>query len=471
MAPRIAIFTFVIGSISAGTVHAETLAVGPGKAFAKPCAAVAAAKDADVIEIDASGDYGGDVCQIAKNGLTLRGVGGRAKIPASGMSQGSKAIWVISGNDTTVENIEMSGATVSAKNGAGIRQEGDNLTVRNCYFHDNEDGILTGASATSEILIENSEFSHNGFGDGQSHNLYIGNVARFTLRGSYSHDAKVGHLVKSRAAVNYILYNRLTGEQGTSSYELELPNAGTSYVIGNLIQQGESTENPTLVGYGLEGTVAGNPGHDLYLVNNTFVNERANGGTFLNVGAAIDTPAVLENNVFFGKGTVTNQASAVSTTNLTDTDPAFVDATAFDYHLQLGSPAIDQGSAPGNAGDVDLTPRFQYKHPASLIMRVGVGAVDIGAYEYDAGNQPGTGGDGGASSDGGSTANAGSVASQGGANAGAASSSAGSSDSSGCSCRVGGTSSRGALPLGLLLALGALVTRRARARSGAAETR
>jgi len=185
--------------------QAETLSVGPGKPYATPCAAVSAAHDSDVIEIDASGDYAGDVCTIAKNGLTLRGTGGRAKIDAQGKNAGGKAIWVISGQDTTVEDVEFSGASVPDQNGAGIRQEGDNLTVRRCYFHDNDDGILSNASAQSQILIEYSEFGHNGFGDGYSHNMYIGNVARFTLQYSYSHDSKVGHLVKSRAAENYIL--------------------------------------------------------------------------------------------------------------------------------------------------------------------------------------------------------------------------------------------------------------------------
>src|SRR5687767_9999190 len=51
-----------------------TLQVGPGKTYAKPCAAFAAAADGDTIEIDA-GRYDGDVCAIARNDLTIRGVG------------------------------------------------------------------------------------------------------------------------------------------------------------------------------------------------------------------------------------------------------------------------------------------------------------------------------------------------------------------------------------------------------------
>jgi len=48
---------------------------------------------------------------------------------------------VISGNNTTVENIEFTGAIVPNHNGAAIRQKGANLTVQKCYMHGNEEGI------------------------------------------------------------------------------------------------------------------------------------------------------------------------------------------------------------------------------------------------------------------------------------------------------------------------------------------
>lgn len=106
---------------------------------------------------------------------------------------------MIQGANTTVENIEFSGCRVPDKNGAGIRQEGPGLTVRHCSFHDNENGMLAGANPDSVILVEYSEFNHNGAGDGQSHNIYIGKVKSFTLQYCWSHRASVGHLVKSRA--------------------------------------------------------------------------------------------------------------------------------------------------------------------------------------------------------------------------------------------------------------------------------
>jgi hypothetical protein len=376
------VLTLVSGLLAALPVRAATLTVGPGKMYAKPCAAVAAAADGDTIEIDAAGNYDGDVCSIPKSRLTLRGVGGRPKIDAAGQNYGGKGIWVISGNDTTVENIEFSGATVPDKNGAGIRQEGSNLTVRGCYFHDNEDGILSGGGPTTEIVIEYSEFANNGFGDGFSHNMYIGHEGRFTLRYSYSHASKVGHLVKSRAAENYILYNRLSGEDGTASYELDLPNAGTSYVIGNVIEQGPATQNPGFVTYGVEGATAENPGHALFVVNNTFVNDRTAGSTFITVGGAITIPVVITNNIFFGGGTITNQANAVQQTNFAQGDPKLIDRAAYDYHLAPGSPCINAGSDPGMGAGFALTPSRHYVHPTSAVDRTIEGAIDIGAYEF-----------------------------------------------------------------------------------------
>ena len=119
----------------AASASADTLQVGPGKTYSLPSQAATAANDGDVIEIDA-GDYSGDVAFWTQNSLTIRGVGGRAHLAAAGNHAGGKAIWVIQGDDTVIESIEFSDAVVPDDNGAGIRQEGTNLTVRDCYFHD-----------------------------------------------------------------------------------------------------------------------------------------------------------------------------------------------------------------------------------------------------------------------------------------------------------------------------------------------
>ena len=166
----------------AGSAAAATLSVGPGKTYVAPCAAFAAAKDGDTIEIVGDWTYSGDTCAIARSNLTIRGVQGRPVIDAAGHHFGNKGTWVVTGNNITVENVEMLGSKVMDGNGAALRLEGTNFTLRQAFIHDNENGILMGANRNSNVVIEHSEFGHNGHGDGQTHNLYIGNAKSLTFR-------------------------------------------------------------------------------------------------------------------------------------------------------------------------------------------------------------------------------------------------------------------------------------------------
>src|ERR1051326_6318424 len=185
MKKRVSLSLFVY---LAAAASAATLQVGPGQQYAKPCGAILVAHDGDTILIDAAGSYNGDVCMWYANGLTIRGINGRPRIDAAGLNANGKGTWVIEGTDNVIENVELSGSTVPDGNGAGIRFEGVNLTLRNVYIHHNQDGILSGNLQTGEILIENSEFAYNGTGTGYTHNIYIGYSSKFTLRYSYSHD-------------------------------------------------------------------------------------------------------------------------------------------------------------------------------------------------------------------------------------------------------------------------------------------
>lgn len=363
--------------LSPGAAGAAIIRVGPEHEVKSPSAAARIARDGDVVEIAAT-TYSGDVAVWRANRLTLRGVGGRPHLQAAGASAEGKAIWVIKGAHTRVENIEFSGARVPDRNGAGIRQEGPGLTVRDCVFRDNENGILAGRNLDSEIHIEGTEFANNGHGDGYSHNLYIGEVKRLTMRASYSHHARVGHTLKSRARESFVLYNRIVnGPDGTASYEIDLPNGGAAYVIGNVVQQGPQAENGTLLSYGGEGL--GRGPNALFLINNTFVNDRPGGGRFLFV--APGTPEVMIlNNVFAGRGTVLVGPGDIAR-NILTTAPGFVDRSGGDYRLQLDSPAIDRGVPPGRGHGIDLAPVAEYLDRCRERPRPHAGALDAGAYE------------------------------------------------------------------------------------------
>ena len=375
------------GAIRNFSPTGRLLRVGPTRSgpntFTVPSAAAAAAQAGDVVEIDA-GTYENDATAWNVSRLTLRGVGGRAHMKSNGTTVQGKGIWVTAGNDTTVENIEFSGSVVPDHNGAGIRADGSNLTVCNCYFHDNENGIL---DASGIVLIEYSEFGHNGNcidPNGCAHNMYFSaSVTRFTLRYSYSHDSHQGHLVKSRAQENHILYNRIMDESGDASYQIDLPQTGRSFIIGNLIQKGTTVENNGVISFGVEN--ANNPVHELYVVNNTIVNDTGNSVQFLAVGGGFTPTIRLVNNIFAGGGNVPSGAGITSTTNLSSSNAAVLglsNRAGFDYHLISTSGAVNAGTPPGTAGSVDLTPTSQYVHPSKREDRPGNGPIDIGAYEF-----------------------------------------------------------------------------------------
>ena len=368
---------------------ASRVQVGPGKTFATVAAAAAAAANGAVIEVDA-GTYNDDIVVWGQNNVTVRGVGGLAHINGTGVIpfvsgdplRNGKGLWVVDGSNIRIENMEFSGAKVTDQNGAGIRNEGANLTVCNDYFHDNENGFLGGAYGL--LTIEYSTFANNGRGDGFTHNVYVDDGTstgdKLVFRHNYSHHARIGHTLKTRARENYILYNSLMDLQdGTSSYTIDVPNGGLTYVIGNLLQQGPNTDNPTMIAYGEEGLSTGRT-QSIYLINNTLVNDRGS-GAFVDVANGAGTFRSI-NNLFVAAGTLYADMQPQVTTNLQTSAPALANVTGFDYHLTAASPAVNAGTPPGSVNGYDLTPAYQYLQPAQRAARPVNGTIDIGAYEY-----------------------------------------------------------------------------------------
>lgn len=359
------------------SVVANIWHVGPTLPYSKPSQVANLAQTGDTVLIEA-GIYADDVARWTADQLLIQGINGRAHLKSGGNVYGGKAIWVIVGDDVTVENIEFSEAACPDRNGAGIRSEGINLIIRNCYFHHNENGILAGDIASGDFLIEYSEFAFNGYADGQAHNLYINHANSLTFQFNYSHDANVGHELKSRALNNFIYCNRFSDEAGTASRSIDLPNGGFTIIMGNVIVQDPLSQNSNLVGYGMEGL--NNPNSALYITYNTFVNNKTTGSfiQFPNTAATIK----IWNNIFAGPGAVisgnTSQLDTLSNVQASIEAMQFANPGSYDFRIAGDSPAATLALAPGEVNGLSLTPAFAYEHPAGRQHRPD--ANDAGAY-------------------------------------------------------------------------------------------
>jgi hypothetical protein len=257
----------------------SVLTVGPGQQYTTIAAAVAASHAGDTIDVHA-GTYVNDFINVYQN-ITLQAVGGVVKLVATVSPPNRKAIVDEGGKgvNVTINGFDISGAAVGDGNGAAIRYEGGNLTLNNDYLHNNQDGLLGAADLAGSITINDSEVAYNS-GNGSTHNLYIGDIANFTLRNSYVHDANVGHEVKSRAENTTIIGSRIFDNNSTASYSIDLSNGGNATIENNVIEQGPNSQNNNIIAYGAEGSL--HAGHNVLIANNTIVNDEGNGTGVLN---------------------------------------------------------------------------------------------------------------------------------------------------------------------------------------------
>ena len=377
--PRLVAFSFpffLMATIYAAPIAAVTLRVGPERQLKSPSAAAQVAHSGDIIEID-TGVYLNDYAIWDQDNLTIRGAdGGMAHLQSEGLIPNKKAIWIINGNNTVIENVEFSGARVKEGNGAGIRLQGGDLTLRNLFFHDNEFSVLTGKLPDSSVEIDSSRFWFQKRKNTFSHGIYIGAIERFTLTGSHVKGTDRGHQIKTRALENHILYNRIEDTpRGNSSRLIDLPNCGLSFVIGNDLHQAQSTQNVDAIGYGAEKCGQRSELQKrLYVINNTFINE-AWRGTLVKNHAAGDVLVV--NNQIVGRGYFLLGPG-------TKINNARIGLTADEPRTWMPLPeseAIDGAAELSERDSTSLVPSREFKSPAGTAERILVGDLDIGSRE------------------------------------------------------------------------------------------
>ncbi|MBV8780010.1 MAG: right-handed parallel beta-helix repeat-containing protein [Phycisphaerae bacterium] len=377
-----ALFACVAAIFFATTAKSATLQVGPSQKYSLPSAAISAASDGDTILVDPAGHYDNDVALIAHNHLTIRSTGPEhVTLKSDGRVYGRKGIWLFAEHftDLTIDGFDFSGARVSkadGENGAGLRSQGENLTLTHCRFTDNQDGLLGGGGTTT---IEHCEFDHNG-STGQTHNVYINDKdGRLIFRFNYSHDTAIGHLLKSRSAKNTIAFNRLTDDAGTGSYELDLPNGGECDLIGNIIRQSPRSQNSTIIAFGEEGTDTRTL--RLSLSHNTIINDKPT-GTFIDANKAPATLKLISrNNLFVGPGKQfawsAGQVDSAGDLHTTLDRAGFVNSAHGDYHLTSASPA--SGAGVNLTTTPDLIPTFQWLNVNDAAPRLAAETPDVGA--------------------------------------------------------------------------------------------
>ena len=224
--------------------------------------------------------------------VTIRGEKGTH---LKGFSTKGKGTLVIQGENTEIIDIECSQVSVLDKNGACVRLEGKNLQLRNVYFHDSEQGLLSGKNS-GLILIENSRFERLGYG-GQAHGIYVGSGKLFIQGSRFLSSKGEGHEIKSRAEETVIQDTIIASLDGEDSRLVDIPNGGVLEINDCILQQGNNTSNRDLIGYGLEGIKFKN--NSLTISNNLFLLDNDRGNRLLRSKKRIKT--TMMNNIVIGK--------------------------------------------------------------------------------------------------------------------------------------------------------------------------
>ena len=260
------------------TLEARTLEVGPKKPYHTVAAAVADASDGDTILVDA-GTYHNDFFEVRAS-VHIIGVGGKARLEGTQHIPNGKAILIARAPELTLENLQFVAAEAHDGNGAGIRYEWGTLIVKNCDFIDNQTGILGARVPGGRMIVDQSNFVHNGAGDGQTHGLYVGVMDSLTVTNSNFVATVLGSHLKSRAAHTDVENSRFVdGEGGNTNYDIDLCDGGVATVRNNVIDKAVNADNRALIHFGGE---VRDPVGSLIVEDNKLVSERPGSVAVLN---------------------------------------------------------------------------------------------------------------------------------------------------------------------------------------------
>ena len=192
------------------------LIVGPGGSFRTIVEAVTRASAHDEILLTPA-EYFDEVVTINKP-LSISGLGGVARLNARHVLTDTGGV-ITTRADTRLSKIEIQGAHGLSGNASGIWHESGSLSVTQCIFRWNQNGILAARNPNSRVMVLQSTFAENGGGCGHTHGIYAADVIEeLAVRECSFHDTRVGHHIKTKARQTIVVRSYLgMAPTGTTS--------------------------------------------------------------------------------------------------------------------------------------------------------------------------------------------------------------------------------------------------------------
>ena len=238
---RLALLTTSLLVSAVSATEARTLTVGPGRPLATPSAAARAAQDGDVVLIE-DGEYY-DCAIWTASDLTIIGAG--ANVTITDTTCQGKALFVVTGDRMTVRKLTFARARVPDGNGAGIRLEGQGLTLEHVRFVNNQVGLLAGAPGPgAEVRVSSCSFEKGGSGGPRPlFAVSVGSIGALRIEES-TFDGVEGGQISSGADRTELLGNRIATGTGEAPAAAVLATGGDVVMEDNLLTIGPNIPRP-----------------------------------------------------------------------------------------------------------------------------------------------------------------------------------------------------------------------------------
>jgi hypothetical protein len=169
---------------------------------------------------------------------------------SGGLADGGKAAIVPKSAACLIFGFEISGVGLDdtrAELRAAVRNESDgHVTIENCFFHDNQNGIASG-SYNAVMDVKNTRLIGNGIPvGGQTHNMYINQINELTLTDVESTGPVDGHAIKFRGYRLIVNGGRFDSKVGRS---FDVPNGGKFTITNAVLEKQPDANDGTVLGY------------------------------------------------------------------------------------------------------------------------------------------------------------------------------------------------------------------------------